>query len=190
MNRIKKILIPLFAVAGVCFCGAASAQRTSVKINALHAASATPNLAFETALGSKTTLDLYGGYNWFDWKDNKKWKHWIVQPELRWWFCERFNGSFVGVHLHGGEFNVGGVGPFTTIKNHRYEGYFYGLGVSYGHQWILGRRWAFEMEIGAGYTRVEYDKFNCYECSPKIKSGGTNYFGPTKIQASLIFFLW
>lgn len=39
----------------------------------------------------------------------KKIKHLMLQPELRYWFCEKFNGHFLGVHLHGGIFNVGGV---------------------------------------------------------------------------------
>lgn len=168
----------------------ATAQKVAVKTNMIHAAALTPNLAVEIGTGKKTSLDLYGGYNWFDLRDSKKWKHWIVQPEFRWWFCERFNGSFIGVHLHGGEFNVGGVGPFTTIKNNRYEGYYYGAGVSYGHQWILGNRWGFELELGLGYARMEYEKYGCRRCSPMTDEGHYNYFGPTKIQASFQFFLW
>ncbi len=184
----KKLILLTLGFLGIGI--AVNAQQAALKTNLLHGAAATPNLSLELGLGKKTSLDLYGAYNWFDFKDNKKWKHWMVQPEFRWWFCERFNGSFLGLHLHGGEFNVGNAGPFTTIKNHRYEGYFYGGGISYGHQWILSNRWAFELEIGVGYARFEYDKFGCEECSPKIKSDSYDYFGPTKLGASLIFFLW
>ena len=170
--------------------GAYRLPRFSIKTNLVHAATGTANLAGEVGLGRKTSLELYWGYNWIEGKDNKKWKHWIVQPAFRWWFCERANGGFMGVHLHAGRFNAGGVGPFQAIRNNRYEGNFYGAGISYGHHWIISNRWGFELELGMGYARMEYDKFGCAECSPKIESDHYNYFGPTKIAASFIFNLW
>jgi len=184
----KTIIILAIALLGACY--TVQAQSVALKTNLIHGAAATPNLAVEFEVGRKTTLDLYGAYNWFEFSDNTKWKHTFIQPEFRWWFCERFNGSFIGLHAHGGEFNIGNVGPLRVFKNARYEGYFYGAGVSFGHHWVLSDRWGFELEIGLGYARVEYDKFRCAECSPKIKSDSYNYFGPTKLQASLVFMLW
>ncbi len=161
----------------------------AVKTNVLSDATLSPSLAFELGLGPKSSLDLYGAYNNWTFSDNKKWKHWIAQPGIRWWTCERFDGSFFGVHLHGGEFNVGGVGPFKTLKENRYEGWFVGGGVSYGYQWTLSNRFSLEAEIGAGYARMWYDKFGCAECAPKIGEGTYNYFGPTKAILNLVFFL-
>lgn len=184
----KKIIILAAVLFGVSFM--AKGQSIVVKTNLIHGATATPNLAAEFAVGRKTTMDVYWGFNGFEFADNTKWKHYIVQPEFRWWFCERFSGSFIGVHAHAGEFNIGNVGPLRTFKEARYEGSFYGAGVSYGHHWIISNRWGFELEMGLGYARVDYDKFRCAECSPKIKSGIYNYFGPTKIQASIVFYLW
>ncbi len=162
----------------------------AVKTNVLYDAAATPNLGFETGLGPKTSFDFAGGYNWFDWKENRKWKHWLIQPGVRWWSCERFNGHFFGAHLLGGEFNVGGVGPFKNIKNNRYDGWLVGVGVSYGYQWILSNRLAVELEAGVGYAYIKYDKFGCLECAPKIGSGHYNWFGPTKLSATFVCFLW
>ncbi|MEZ5006413.1 MAG: DUF3575 domain-containing protein [Bacteroides graminisolvens] len=31
------------------------------------------------------------------------------EPNIRFWFRERFSGSFLGIHAHAGIFNVGGV---------------------------------------------------------------------------------
>lgn len=187
MNKARKILF--VAVFFSAICPAALAQSVAVKTNLLHGAALTPNLSVEMGINMLTTLDVYGAYNWFEPKADKKWKHWIVQPEVRWWFCERFNGGFIGLHLHGGEFNVGGVGPFTAFKNNRYEGWFVGAGLSYGHQWILGNRWGLELELGLGYAHMMYDRFRCGNCSPVIGSGSYNYFGPTKIQASFVFLI-
>lgn len=42
----------------------------------------------------------------------------LVQPEFRYWLCERFNGHFFGVHGLGGEYNIAKVKlPFGLAKN-------------------------------------------------------------------------
>ena len=136
---------------------------------------------------------LYGGYNPFTFGNHKRFKHWLAQPEFRYWTCERFNGTFWGVHLHGGEFSVAGISLpfkiFPSLKDHRYEGYFYGGGVSVGHQWLLSKHWSLEASVGVGYAHWVYDKYRCVNCSPKIKSGHKNYVGPTKAAVSLVYFI-
>jgi len=165
----------------------------ALKTNLLYAATLTPNLALEVGLGKKTTLELGGGYNFYDPDDKAKWKHWLVQPEFRYWFCERFNGSFLGVHALGGEYNFAKINlPFSVfddLKDHRYEGYFYGGGITFGYQWILTKRWNVELSVGAGYVRVHYDKYNCVSCGSSIENGVKNYWGPTKASVSFLLFL-
>ena len=171
---------------------ALSAQKLALKNNLLYDATLTPNLSLEIGLGPKTTLDIGGGYNPFTFNDNKKFKHWLAQPELRFWFCERFNGSFWGVHLHGGEFNVGGIklpfGMFPSLEYRRFEGFMAGAGVSFGHQWILGNRWNLEASIGAGYAYLDFDKYECEHCGDLLNSGTKHYFGVTRATLSLIYF--
>lgn len=183
----------LFLISiAVLFSVAVNAQQVALKNNLIYDATATPNLALEIGIGKKTTLDLYGGYNPFSFGDGKKFKHWLAQPEFRFWTCERFNGTFWGVHLHGGEFNIAGLHlpfkMFPTLKDHRYEGYFYGGGVSVGHQWVLSKRWSIEATVGLGYVHIVYDKYRCTDCSPKLKSGHRNYVGPTKAGVSFVYF--
>ena len=179
-------------VALLCLGGKAFSQEASVKTNLLYGATATPNLSYEFGLGPRTTLELAGGYNKWDlWGQQDKYMHhWIVQPELRHWFCERFAGTFVGVHLHGGEFNVSGIGPFSILKNNRHEGWFAGAGISIGHQWVLSNRWGLEAEIGAGYAYIDYERYGCAKCSPLKKEGKYHYVGPTRAAVSLIYLLW
>ena len=185
---LQKIISVLLAC--VCAFTAVKAQKAAVKANALYGATATPNLAFEFGLGSRTSLDVAGGYNWFTFSDNKKLKHYLIQPELRFWFCDRFAGTFLGIHLHAGEFNVNRIGPFTAIENNRHEGYFYGAGIAIGNSWILSNLWGLEAEFGAGYARVRYDRFGCETCAPKTGLGHYDYFGPTRLSISLIYNLW
>lgn len=71
-------------------------QKIGIKNNLLYDATLTPNLGVEMSVGKKSTLDLSAGLNPFTFNDGKKFKHWLVQPEYRRWFCEKFNGTFWG----------------------------------------------------------------------------------------------
>lgn len=169
------------------------AQKVAIKNNLLYDATVTPNLALEIAMSRKMTLEMAAGLNFFDFSNNKKIKHFLVQPELRWWTCDVFNGHFFGLHGHGAQFNVGGwdipVGRLDTFRNNRYQGYLYGGGLSYGYQWLLRPRWNLEASIGGGYARIHYEKYPCTTCGTKLDEGHTNYLGVTKAAVSLIYII-
>ena len=153
----------------------------AVKTNALYWATVTPNLGVEFALSKKFTMDISGNYNPWKWSGSKKFKHWLVQPELRYWSCDRFNGHFFGIHTHYGKYNGG-------LKKYRYDGWFAGAGISYGYQWIIGKRWNLETELGIGYAYLDFDKYLRNKCGKFISSGHKNYFGPTKLSISFMYF--
>jgi len=163
----------------------------------------TPNIGVEAGWKGKSTFNLVYGINpWtFHSKShgNRKAKYWVLQPEYRWWTCSRFNGHFIGVHALGGQFNAANVslpipGVFFSgdnltreVKDHRYEASYAGAGFTYGYQWILGRHWNLEAEIGVGYAHAWYRKYNCGDCGGKLKSGGANYAGLTKLGLSFLY---
>lgn len=168
-------------------------QHMAIKNNLLYDATLTPNLSLEFGVSKKFTIDVGAGYNPFEFSNNKKFKHWLVQPEFRYWTCERFNGWFFGLHAHGGEYNVAALdlpfGIFKNLKDYRYEGYFVGGGLSAGYQWMLGNRWNLEASIGAGYTYINYDKY-CPECGPSVDSGPYHYWGITRATISFVYFIF
>ncbi len=168
-------------------------QRIGVKNNILYDATATPNLGLEIALHPRWTLEVGSGVNLFTFSDNKKFRHLLIQPELRWWQCEVFNGHFIGLHGHAAQFNVGKwdipAGRLTAFKDNRYEGYLYGGGLSYGYQWLLSPRWNLEFNLGGGFARIHYDKYPCTACGTKLDEGEHNYWGVTKAAVSLIFLI-
>lgn len=189
---MRKITLGFLSV--LLFSSYAFSQSIGAKTNfAYWATAGSPNLALEFSLGKKFTLETGGGFNLWTFSDNKKAKHWLVQPELRYWFCESFNGHFLGLHLHGAQFNAGGwdipVGRLDKLKDRRYEGYLYGAGLSYGFQWILSPRWSFEVGLGGGFARIHYDEFPCTNCGTKITEGNYNYWGITKASISLIYMI-
>lgn len=190
-NQLKRFCI-VFSIL-ICFYSQIKGQEVAVKTNLAYWATTTPNLGLEFALSKKSTFEISGGFNPFEFSDNKRFKHWLVQPEYRWWLCETFNGHFIGVHAHGAQFNVGGwdipIGRLDVFKDKRYEGYLYGGGLSYGYQWVLSNRWNLEFNIGAGYARIHYDEYPCKDCGTKQNEGTYNYWGVTKAGLSVIYFI-
>jgi hypothetical protein len=183
MRRIILILITYIACLPFI-----SAQTIGLKSNLLYDVTTTMNLGLEAGLGKKWTLELPVNYNPWSFPNDRKIKHWLIQPELRYWLCEKFNGHFFGLHSHVAGFNVAGI-KRTGFENSRYEGYAYGAGVSYGYQWILNKRWSIEATFGLGYAFLDYGKYQCGTCEPKIKDVEKHYFGPTKAGVSLIYIL-
>lgn len=169
----------------------ASAQNVAVKTNILYWATTTPNLGAEFSFARKHSAQLFYGLNPWKSSGGRSLRHWVLQPEYRYWFCESFNGWFLGAHLMGGEFNVSEVdlpfNLFEELKDHRYEGWFVGGGITAGYQWMLSRHWNFEASIGLGYDYIKYDKFECGECGEKLKSSDKHYLGPTKAAVSLLY---
>uniref|UniRef100_S0DF02 DUF3575 domain-containing protein n=1 Tax=termite gut metagenome TaxID=433724 RepID=S0DF02_9ZZZZ len=164
--------------------------RWNIKTNLLYDATATLNLGVEFRTGGKTSLDISGGYNPWTFKNDRKWKHYLVRPEFRWWPKETFRGHFFGVHAHYALYNIGNLPkpPFSEYMNtHRFEGWLAGAGVSYGYRWNFDHRWAMEATVGVGYAYLSYDKFTCGRCGEIIGSEARHYFGPTKVGLNLIY---
>lgn len=178
------MLIAIFPCAGF-------AQRANIRTNLLSDATTTINLGVEARLGECSTLDIPVSYNPWTFSNHKQFKLLIIQPEYRHWLCEAFRRNFLGVHIHGGQFNINHIempfGLWPELKDSNYQGEFFGAGLSWGYRWNPGVRWGIEFTLGAGYARVNYDKYPCVVCGQKIESGHKNYWGPTKVGLNLIF---
>ena len=191
--KIKSCVALLMALFAGMF---ASAQKVALKTNLLYDATATVNAGIEIGLAPRWTLDISGNFNDWTMSHNRKWKHWLVQPEARYWFCERFSGHFIGIHAHGGEYNFGNLkngikflgSDFSKLTDNRYQGWYVGGGLSYGYAWILGKHWNLEAELGIGYIYTRFDKYPCAECGEKIEEDASHhYFGPTKLALSIVY---
>ena len=178
------------------------AQNFAVKTNLFYGGfTQTPNIGAELGLGSRSTLDVGFGYNPWNLNgkkdasgvvvDNRKLVHWVAGAEYRYWLCEKFNGHFFGVHALGSLYNIAEYNlPLLfgdDSKDHRFEGWAAGGGISYGYQFVLGRNWNLEANIGAGYLLLEYDKYCKEKCGEPVGPFRRHYLGPTKAGLSLIY---
>lgn len=154
---MKKTLLTFllcFAVASVGY-----AQNVAVKVNGLGLGtfagfgqwSPTPNLGVEVALSPKLTLDIDGFLNPFKFGDNKSTRFWAAQPELRYWFCNKFDGHFIGLHGQYADYQNFGMRKYV------YDGWLAGAGLSYGYVLPLSFRWKLEFNLGFGWNKIDND---------------------------------
>ncbi len=173
--------------------GGESLPVAALKTNLLTDLTGTFNLGAEFRLSNYLTLDLSANYNPWTFSDNRKLKHIQVQPELRYWVHEPFNGHFLGAHVNYTNFNVGNLNLplniFSDLKDHRLQGNGYGVGVAYGYQWLLSPRWSMEASLGLGYMYLDYSRYECHTCGKKLNKDNKHYFGPTKLGVSLIYII-
>lgn len=186
--KIKCILALLFLLLSSVSMRTYS-QKIAEKSNLLYWATTTPNIAMEVSLSKRFSLDVSGGYNPWLFSQHVSFRHWLVQPEIRYWPCRVFEGHFWGIHGLGGRFNLQALPFFQMPHEYSYEGRFYGGGLAYGFHFPLGSKFGLELTVGAGYVRIEYDKYKCLECREKVAMGNYNYFGPTRLGVSVIYML-
>ena len=190
-----KLILIITVVLLALFSGV-KAQKVAVKTNLVSDVIFSPNLGVEVGVAPRWTVDVTGQFNAWTLSHDRRWRHWLLQPEVRYWFCDRFAGHFLGAHVHGGQYNIGGFNgrlhflgtDARKLQGVRYQGWFAGFGVAYGYAWILGRHWNLEAEFGFGYSYTRYDKFPCAVCGEKIaRDKSHHYVGPTKVAINLVY---
>lgn len=173
-----RLTLASILVAGIF--RAASAQDVALKTNALFWATTSPSLGAEIALAPQWTIDLSAAYNPWTFRNDKKMRFWLAQPEARYWFCEKFEGHFVGLHLHGAQ-------CYGGFSDTRYDGYLAGGGFTYGYDWILSPHWNVEAAVGIGYAHLWYKESPCMECIKYEYDGRFNYVGLTKAAITFTY---
>ncbi len=199
-----KRCLTLALLSFLAFAFSASAQKIAVKSNALYWATTTPNVGMEFAMGDKWSFEIAGGYNpWtLNADDNMKVKHFLVTPEVRYWFCERFNGHFLGINANYTMFNIcnvhvlnpfyesAGDGPFIdACLNSRIEGWAAGAGITYGYSWLIAPRWNMELNIGLGYWYSDYERYENRLCGLFRSADTKHAVGLTDLGLSFIYLI-
>lgn len=162
-----------------------------LKTNLLYDAAASMNLGAEVGLSRLFSIEVSGVWNPWTFKDGMKYKHWLVQPELRLWPRCPMGGLFVGLHALGGEYNLDRVsllyGAYPDLRDYRFQGWGAGAGAAIGYRYDTHRHWAVELEAGLGWIHSKYGKYTCGNCGEKVGQGTHNYVGPTKVAVNLVY---
>lgn len=186
-QQLRKMLSFICLFSATCIFG----QKNAIKTNILGDMTTSINIGIERMLWKKTSLEVVSSINLWEFSNDRKFKHVLVQPSMKYWFCEFRNGWFVGGHAHWGHYNVGGIklpfNLFSSLKHSRYQGDLWGGGVSTGYSWILSKHFDVEIEVGLGYAHLIYDKYPCRHCSLISDKGRYNYWGPTKLGVNLVY---
>lgn len=171
----------------------ANAQKVALKTNLLMDADASVAVGVEVGLAKHWTIDLSGDFRPWTLSHSHVLKYWMVQPELRYWTCRKFGGSFFGLHFQGAQakafdlnmpFNFLGS-DFNNLNSAWNIGHFYGVGIGYGYAFMLGKHINLELEAGIGYNRFHY-KRTPVETMKKVTINH-NYFGPTKLAFNFVY---
>ena len=175
---MRKVLLIVTLLCG--FLHTAEAQHFAIKTNSLYWAVLAPNVGIEFGVGRNMTMDLSGVYKPWNLRNDNDARLWLVQPELRYWLCEPFEGHFFGVHLHGAQY-------YAYFNQKIYDGYLAGGGITYGYDWILSPHWNLEALIGIGYARLWYKQRPNLPCAKCFSNKTENYFGPTKLALTVTY---
>lgn len=172
----------------------ARAQYFALKTDLFGWGTASINLEPEVRIGRHSTLALGVSYNPWTFNDaNMKWKHILVQPEYRYWFCSAFNGHFLGIHPGYMHYNIGGIKnnlPWEFarhLNDYRYQGDLFSIGLGYGYQWIITDHFSMEVELGLGAAWTTTDYYYCEECGDYIGEKKGWFFTPTKLSLGFVW---
>ena len=211
MKRLRHLL----GSGLLCLSSLSSPAQVGLKTNLAGWGATNVNLGLEAGVGKRSTLEVMGYLNPWDFRDGRRFHLWAVQPEYRLWLsCGRGNGHFLGVHALGGQYNARNVNfPLRSLtwggsydenplfppgdhegawpdlrganSGRHAEGWYVGAGVTYGYQWMLSRHWNLEASAGVGYA---YSPMKYYgRCERCVDKRRLHYAGPTNLQLSLIY---
>ena len=210
-----KIIKNLLVVSALVASGVSAHAQFALKTNLVGWATTTTNLGIEVGMGEKSSLQIMGYLNPWNFKNDRHFHFWTVQPEYRYWFCQKFNGWFLGIHALGGEYNAKKLNfplkALTWGKNYyenpdfaasdhttgwpdiqgansgrHVEGWDVGGGISAGYQWVLDKHWNLEASLGVGYVYTKLRYIG--RCQQTIDKRHINYVGPTNAQVSFLYF--
>ena len=174
----------------------------ALKTNLLYDALSLVNYSIEVPIGERFSALWYHQFPWWTWgqADNQYCIRFLsIGGEGRWWFKpmprpqmgksvqrDRLMGHFVGVYAESGKWD------FEWGRDICHQGEHWSVGLSYGYSMPLGRRLNMEFSLSLGYASIAYRGYTPSENYEILwrdlaKQGRWHYFGPTKVQVSLVY---
>lgn len=163
----------------------------AIKSNVLYGLTRTLNLGAEARFGEKYSLDVSISYNPWILKNDQRFRHLMVQPEIRYHFRDNTTGFFMGIHPFYTVYNVSKVNIPLSNKYlaDRYEGTGMGVGLGAGYILNLGDRWNMELSAGFGFAKLNYESYKPEKNGRFLFEDTYNYAGPTRLGISLVYLI-
>lgn len=135
-----------------------SYSQTYIKANTLTALVAIPDVAVETSIGEKLTLniDLMASF-WESFDGKSPMKFITFTPEVRYHFNEKFNGLYFGGHIGA---DIYKIQKWNYWDSNNYEdGHGYRLGATLGYQKKLNDKFMLDFFVSGGWHQGFYKGF-------------------------------
>lgn len=158
--------------------------------NAIEWAMAIPNLMGEWDFACHWSLALsahYSGWNYG--KVVRKFRLFLVRPEVRWWLKEGHNGFFVDAHLQFAYYNFALPSWEYRIQDKRARHPAPGGGIGIGYRLPISKNghWAMEAAVGCGVYHLKYDRFENRKNGPFVDCKQKTWFGIDNAAISIVY---
>lgn len=193
---LDQVAMPELEPTMKCFC---KPFYMDVRTNMLYDALLVPNVGVEFYLGKGWSAMAGGMYAW--WKTDRHHDYWRIYGgdiQLRKYFGKAaaekpLTGHHLGVYAqcYTYDFELGGKGVMGgKPRGDLWDKCSWGVGLEYGYSLPIKRRLNIDFGIGFGYFGGEYQEYlpmdNCYVWQA---TKNRNYFGPTKVEVSLVYLI-
>lgn len=167
----------------------------ALKTNLLFDAATCFNFEIEVPFGrnKEWSIMVEDWFPWYVWHHNSRaFELWALGIEGRRWLNRKgcierplLTGTFVGAYAAGGKYDI-------EWNSNGDQGEFFSFGGTFGHSWVLNRRWNFELSASVGVVvgprRHYHGEFDDEHLIWK-RNANLFYVGPTKLKASLVWLI-
>jgi hypothetical protein len=162
----------------------------ALKTNLLYDVVTALNFEVEVPLGRRFSIAFEDLFPW--WHGGNKWAFqvWQMGVEGRYWFEKGkqpnlLRGHFAGLYLMSAKFDL------QYLREFNYQGEYWSTGLTYGYSMPLGKYFNLEFSASAGYASIPYRHYNPSPGWEELvrdpyKWGRKGYYGPTKVEVSLV----
>jgi len=148
-------------------------KETYLKGNMVSALIAVPNFGIETSLGRKTTLQVDVIASFWESIHGQPLKFFVITPEFRYYFTEKFERFYLGAHIGGTTFKLS---KFFRNNDGYQQGVGYTAGVTFGFYKKINEAFRLDFFIGGGTHQAFYKGYKT--------SLGQRWDGATKYNKS------
>ena len=153
-------------------------------MNGTYALFAIPSIGIEVGIAPKVTFQLDATMSF--WNSitikskptitNRPYVFSQIFPEVRYYFKDKNEGFYTGVHVGYGMFKLQKYGYGTSHPDWYQYGYIIFTGATIGYQWKIKEKWLLDLFLGGGWSKANYEGFDRSNGSSRYDlDSGINY---------------